>query len=361
MNTQSEASPSLLTRAEGANGTTHVTTPRIAVVGTGNWGINLVRTFKQLGLLHSCCDVEPTRLEKARAIAPSAKLTSSYDEVLSDRDVDAVVIAAPAALHYQLARKALESGRPVFVEKPLTMSVRDARALIDIAHKKNLVLMVGHLLRFHPAVAKLRQLIDAGELGDIYYVYSQRVNLGTIRRDENALWSFAPHDIAIILYLLGDKIETVTARGASYLQKGVEDVTFVNIRYSDRRMAHIQVSWLDPYKERRFTIVGSKKMATFDDMNPTEKIKIYDKGVQPKSYDSYGEYLALRVGDIHIPQIEAVEPLQIECRHFVECLREGKEPLTNGQDGLDVVRVLEVAQKSLRNDGIPVRWNGGNV
>ncbi len=331
--------------------------PRVAVVGTGNWGLNLVRIFKQLGVLAACCDVDSARLKKVHTVAPETKITSSFEEILMDKDVDAIVIAVPAVAHHALAKQVLESGRPVFVEKPLTMSAADAQDLIDIAGRKRQVLMVGHLMMYHPGVLKLRELIESGELGDVYYVYSLRVNLGTIRKDENTLWSFAPHDIAMLLYLLGDQIESITARGVSYLQKGIEDVTFINLRYADHRMAQIQVSWLDPYKERRFTIVGSKKMVTFDDMQPTEKIKIYDKGVQPARYDSYGEYLTLRFGDIQIPTLESVEPLLVECRHFLDCVARHREPRTGGKEGLQVVQVLEAAQRSLRSDGAPVAWS----
>lgn len=331
--------------------------PNIAVVGMGSWGANLVRTFSQLDCLYVGCDNDQKKLARMRKLYHNARFTDSFDDVINDDKVEGVVIAAPSPFHYDLAKKALLKDKAVYIEKPMALKATDAEDLVSIAEKRKLPLMVGHLLKYHPAVTRLKEMIDRKELGDIHYIYSQRVNLGTIRKDENALWSFAPHDISIALYLLGNDIDTVSARGGSYLQKGVEDVVFVSIQYKDRKMANIQVSWLDPYKERKFTIVGSKKMVTFDDMQSTEKLKIYDKGVnQEPGYDSYGDYLTLRFGDIHIPKIDMTEPLKLECQHFVECVRDKKRPFTDGKEGVDVVKILEKAQRSLDENGVPVKF-----
>lgn len=332
--------------------------PNIAVVGIGNWGANLVRTFNQLDSLYLGCDMDQKKLARMRKLYQNVKFTDSFDEVVNDEKVEGVVIAAPSPFHFELAKKALSKDKAVYIEKPMALNARDAEELVSIADKKKLPLMVGHLLKYHPAVHRLKDMIDKNELGDIHYIYSQRVNLGTIRKDENALWSFAPHDISIALYLLGDDIDTISARGGCYLQKGVEDVVFVSIQYKDRKMANIQVSWLDPYKERKFTIVGSKKMVTFDDMQNTEKLKIYDKGVnQEPGYESYGDYLTLRFGDIHIPKIDMTEPLKLECQHFIECVKDKKHPFTDGEEGVKVVKILEKAQQSLDNNGAPVKFN----
>jgi len=216
--------------------------------------------------------------------------------------------------------------------------------------------MVGHLLEYHPAVGKLKELIDSEEIGRIYYIYSQRVNLGEIRRYENALWSFGPHDVSVILYLLGEEPESVNALGESYLQENIEDVVFVNLHFKDKRMAQVHISWLDPHKIRKITIVGSKKMVVFDDMESSEKIKIYDKGADsPGKYVSYGDSITLRIGDISIPKVDMKEPLKVECQHFLGCIKENKSPLSDGADGLRVVRVLEAAQKSMENYGALVK------
>lgn len=329
--------------------------PNIAVVGLGNWGQHLARIFHQLESLALCCDVDDKKIGKFKKHFHGTEFTRSFDDVINNESIDGVVIASPAIFHYQLAKKALLKGKPVFVEKPMTLDSKDGEDLVKTASEKKLPLMVGHLLKYHPAVNRIKDMIDKGDLGDIYYLYSQRVNLGTIRKDENALWSFAPHDISVALYLLGDNIESVSARGECYLQKDVEDVVFLNIRYNDKVMVNIQISWLDPYKERKFTIVGSKKMIAFDDMQSTEKIKIYDKGVNKEpGYESYGDSLTLRFGDIHIPKIDMAEPLKLECQHFMDCIKNRNTPHTDGSEGVKVVKILEKAQESLKKNGVPV-------
>jgi len=322
----------------------------IACIGSGAWGRNLVRTFASLPdcrLLY-CCDVDPKVLEQVSRTYSDCKATASLAEVLADEKVGAVVLATPAKLHYEHARAALLAGKHVFVEKPMALSANDAQDLIELVGKSDLKLMVGHLLLYHPAVARLKALIQSGDLGDIYYVYSQRTNLGRIRSDESALWSFAPHDLSVAMYLLDQEPVRISADGQAYLQPGIEDVVFLTLHFADGKMAHIQVSWLDPHKVRRLTVVGSKKMVVFDDVETMEKLKIYDKGAKLPSYDSYGDSITLRFGDIHSPRIDVKEPLRIECEHFINCVKTGATPLTDASDGLRVVKALEKADDALK-------------
>ena len=330
----------------------------VGMVGLGYWGPNLLRNFTQLDgcILKTCCDLNEDSLRRAKMQYQNIQITDDFPSLLQDSEIQAVVIATSAKTHYDLAKQAILAGKHVFVEKPLTLSVADAEELVELAKQNDRKLMVGHLMEYHPAVEMLKEMIQAGELGDIYYLYSQRVNLGKIRQDENALWSFAPHDISIIMYLLEAEPENVSARGQAYLQDNIEDVVFVNLVFPDKSMAHIQLSWLDPHKIRRTTIVGSEKMAVFDDMEPTEMIRIYDKGVvNGGMYGSFGESLSLRFGDVRSPYIRMVEPLRLECQHFIDCIQSDKQPKSDGQDGLKVVKVLQAAQESLDNGGIPVR------
>jgi predicted dehydrogenase len=330
----------------------------IAVVGTGDWGANLVRNFASLpgARLVALCDSDPQRLAKASAGVPGARAVDRVEALATMPDVQAVVISASAVSHYPLARTMLEAGRDVYVEKPLALEVAHAEELVRMARERARILMVGHLLLHHPAVRYLKGLVDKGELGDIFYLYSQRVNLGKVRRDENALWSFAPHDLSVILHLLGKEPVDVVARGSAFLQGRVEDVVFVDMRFPGGQLAHVHVSWLDPHKLRKLTVVGSKKMVVFDDMEASEKVRIYDKGVDRAGGEvvSYGDALTVRSGDILIPRISLQEPLKLECQHFVECVRERRTPLTDGEDGLRVVRVLAAAQASLERGGAPV-------
>ncbi|MEW6376467.1 MAG: Gfo/Idh/MocA family oxidoreductase, partial [Thermodesulfobacteriota bacterium] len=263
-------------------------------------------------------------------------------------------VASSAISHYSLSKEILLADKDVLVEKPMALNTRDAQEMLEIAERKKKILMVGHLLIYHPVIDRLKEMIASGELGRIYYIYTQRVNLGVIRQDENALLSFAPHDLSVILHLLGEEPVDVSAHGESYIQKGIEDVVFLSLRFSDGRMANIHLSWLDPHKLRRITIVGSKKMVVFDDMEASEKLKIYDKGVRNLSYDTYGEYLSLRFGDITIPNIKMVEPLRAEAEHFIQCIESRNKPKTGGQDGLRVINILMAAQESLKKKGVPI-------
>ena len=328
----------------------------LGMVGLGYWGPNLLRNFSQLDgcRLKTCCDLNEDSLMRAKAQYPDIEITSDYESILHDAEIQAVVIATSAATHYELAKQAILQDKHVFVEKPLTLDVAQAEELVHLGSRNGKKLMVGHLMEYHPALVMLKDIIRSGELGDIYYLYSQRVNLGKIRKDENALWSFAPHDISIIMYLLDAEPENVSARGQAYLQDGVEDVVFVNLLFPSKVMAQIQLSWLDPHKIRRTTIVGSKKMAVFDDMEPTEMIRIYDKGVVNSDYRSFGESLSLRFGDVRSPYIKMVEPLRLECQHFIDCIQNDRQPKSDGYDGLRVVKVLQAGQESLNQGGIPV-------
>lgn len=326
---------------------------RVAVIGVGNWGKNLARNFFQISTcdLTACCDADPARQEFVQRTFPGVKFTTSAGELFQDDQVDAVVISSPTLTHYPLAKEALLGGKHVFVEKPLTHRVEEARELIALAEKQNKVLMVGHLMRYHPAIKWLKDFVSSGELGELYYLYTQRLNLGQVRNDENALWNFAPHDISLALDLFEASPRSIVAVGQSYLQPGIEDVVFLNIKFDNQRMAQLHMSWLDPHKVRRMTIVGSRKMAVFDDMENMEKVRLYDKGVDQVSYKTYGEALSLRFGDILIPRISMTEPLRLECEHFLDCVKDGKTPVSDGAEGLRVLQVLEAAQRSMEQGG----------
>ena len=329
--------------------------PTLACIGAGYWGRNLVRVFHSLPnvRLKTICDENGEIRKGMQELYPDVEVVSEYEKVTRDDEIDAVVLAVPAIKHFAAAKTALQRGKHVFVEKPMTMCVAEADELVRLASENDLTLMVGHLLEYHPAVDLLKEMIDRGDLGEIYYLYSQRVNLGVVRKDENALWSFAPHDLSVMLYLLDEAPDTVSARGESYLQDGVEDVVFLNLHFPDGKMAQLQLSWLDPHKIRKLTIVGSRKMAVFDDVESNEKVRIYDKAAERSAYDSYGDAITLRFGDVVIPHVHMVEPLRKEAQHFVECIRQNQTPRTDGLDGLRVVRVLEAAQRSLDLDGAP--------
>ena len=329
----------------------------IAVVGAGAWGKNHIRVFSEMSNVHLkyICDSDPSKLASMQKSHPQSQVAENLKPILQDPEVKGVVVASSAISHYSLCKEILLADKDVLVEKPMALNAKDAEEMLEIATARKRILMVGHLLIFHPAVDRLKSMIVSGELGKLHYIYTQRVNLGVIRQDENALLSFAPHDLSIILYLLGEEPATVSAHGESYIQKGIEDVVFLSLRFADGKMANIHLSWLDPHKMRKITLVGSKKMVVFDDMESSEKLKIYDKGVGNVSYETYGEYLSLRFGDITIPNIKMVEPLRAEAEHFIQCVESRKEPKTGGQDGLRVVRILMAAQESLKEKGFPVR------
>lgn len=334
---------------------------RVGLVGCGYWGPNLARNLHQLADadLVSCCDMDPQLLSKMRILYPQVRETTHYADLLSDRDLQAIVIATPARTHYELARQALLAGKHVLVEKPLTMSSVEAQDLAALADERQRILMVGHIFEYHPAVQTIKALLDEGELGQLFYIYSTRVNLGRVQSDINALWSIAPHDLSILLYLLDAMPESVSARGGTFLNGTVEDVVFVVLSFPGGVLGHVHASWLDPSKVRRMTVVGSRRMIVYDDVAAEGKIKIYDKGVYRKDEGSYGEYqYRVHSGDISIPRLEMSEPLRLECQHFVECIRSGRRPQTDAANGLRVVQVLEAAQESLDRGGAMISLIG---
>src|SRR5215207_3973937 len=321
---------------------------RVAVAGLGYWGPNLARNFAALpdAELAWCCDASDQMRARFAPTFPGARFTADLDEVLADDTVDAVALATPVPTHAALAQRVLEAGKHCFVEKPMAQSVADAEAVVAAANAAGRVLMVGHLLEYHPGVVKLKELIDGGDLGRVLYVYGNRLNLGKLRADENALWSLGAHDVSVLLRLAGEEPDELQARGESYMRDGVEDVVFCFLRFPSGLAAHLHLSWLDPHKERRFTVVGSKRMATLDDMAVEQKLTVYDKGFDEQGFQGYGEYIA-RAGDVWSPQVPNDEPLRIECRHFVEQVLNGGRPRSDGLAGLRVVRVLEALQESL--------------
>jgi predicted dehydrogenase len=324
---------------------------RVGLVGLGYWGVNIGRNLEALSdcELAWCCDTDRGRRERLRTSFPAARFTADIQEMLEDETVAAVLLATPVPTHAALAELVLASGRHCFVEKPLACDVASAERLVVLAAERERMLMVGHLLAFHPAVTALGELCRSGELGDTHYIYSQRLNLGRLRVDENALWSLGAHDVSAILALTGALPERVSARGESYVRDGIEDVVFAHLAFSGGIAAHIHVSWLDPRKERRLTVVGSRRMAIFDDMEPEHSLTVYDKGFDPDS-EAEGRYVP-RSGGRRSPALSTREPLRIELEHFFACLDEGKEPRTGGREGLCVVQVLEALQESLDAGG----------
>ena len=324
--------------------------PQIALVGCGYWGKNLCRNFSQLGVLSSVVDATENGQETARSIAPNAVITDCFDVVLHDDQIKGIALATPAETHASLAIKAMRAGKDVFVEKPMALSIDDAKAMHKVALTTDRILMVGHLLEFHPAVLKLGELIGAGELGKINYVYSNRLNFGKIRTEEDVLWSFAPHDVAVILRLFGKSPSKVSASGGSYLTKGIADVTVSNLSFSNKSHAHIFVSWLHPHKEQRLVVVGDKKMAIFNDVNPFgEKLKVY-----PQSVEFDGAFPVLKKEDAQFIDHADVEPLRDECAHFIKCIKTRETPLTDAKSGIEVLKVLHACQSSLEQNGVPV-------
>ncbi len=322
---------------------------RLALVGYGYWGPNLARNFHQLegAELAYVVDANPAALEKAQRLY-GCVTAADVGVALADASVDAVVIATPARTHFALGRQALLAGKHVFVEKPLTMDLAEGKALTALADSLGLILMVGHVFEFNPAVRYIKQAIDSGDLGDLFYLYSKRVNLGRVQSDVNALWSIAPHDVSIVLYLLGQMPVAVRCQGASCLNGQVEDVIFLTLNFAGNMLCHVHASWLDPSKTREMTVVGSHKMIVYDDVSAEGKVRVYDKGAFRKGDVTYGDFqYKLHSGDILIPRLDLREPLQEECAHFVACVRSGEQPLTDGQNGLRVLRVLTAGQQSL--------------
>ena len=334
--------------AQGGTGLS--ATPQIALVGCGCWGKNLCRNFHALGALSSVVDATESGQSTALSIAPNVQITNSLDDVLRDHQIEGVVIATPAETHSELAIQSMHSSKDVFVEKPMALTLEDAQKMKKVSEETGQVLMVGHLLEYHPAVLKLREMIASGELGKINYIYSNRLNFGKVRTEENALWSFAPHDVAVILRLIGlDPVE-VSASGGSYLSSGIADTTLSNLRFENESRAHIFVSWLHPFKEQRLVVVGDKKMAIFNDVAPfEEKLQLYPQNVE---FDR--AMPILKKEDAEFVEHQNTEPLREECNHFLECIQSRNQPLTNAQAGIDVLKVLHACQQSIEQNGAPV-------
>ncbi len=325
----------------------------VAVVGVGYWGKNLARNFAGLGALHTICDGHDEARKRIGALYPEARQAASFEAVLSDPEIAGVVLATPAARHFEHVRQALEAGKDVFVEKPLALDVDEGRQLVSLAAERDRILMVGHVLQYHPAVEKLQDLVRKGELGEVRYVYSNRLNLGKVRTEENILWSFAPHDISIILELMERDPEQVTASGGTYITDGVADVTVSQLSFAGGGRAHIFVSWLHPYKEQRLVVVGERKMAVFDDTAREGKLKLYDKGIEFEA----GAPVPRQTSETTLFFDES-EPLKRECQEFLDACRERRPARTDGHNGLRVLKVLAACQESIEHGGLPVELAG---
>lgn len=324
---------------------------RLAIVGLGYWGPNLARNLARVGELAWICDLAEENRERYGKLYPEARTTADLDELLADPTVDAVAIATSVPTHHPLGMRVLAAGKHLFVEKPLALSVAEARELVAAAAAADRRLMVGHLLLFHPGLRKVKTLIDSGELGALRYLYGVRVNLGKVRADENALWSLGAHDIAVLLELVGERPYELQARGECYVRPNVEDVVFCYLKFPSGVVAHLHLSWLDPHKTRSLTVVGSDKMVVFDDMESDRKVTIYDKGITQPRADTYGEYVGVRSGDISMPRIPSDEPLRLEVEEFAAAIREHRVPISDGHSGIAVVEVLAGLQRSLDEGG----------
>lgn len=329
----------------------------IAVVGCGYWGPNLIRNFNQIPdcTMKVCCDLDAEKLARINGLYPNVATASRLEDILCDPEIDAVAIATPVHTHMPIGKLCLEHGKHVLIEKPLAASVKECIELIRLAEEYDRVLMVGHTFQYAAAVNKAKEIVESGELGEVYYINCIRANLGLFQPDINVIWDLAPHDVSIISYILPEFPLTVSAQGKAHFKSYIEDVATMTLNFPNGTIAFIHNSWLHPDKIRKITIVGSRKMLEYDDISPNEKIKIYDKGVDaPPYYDTFAEFhFSYRYGDIYTPRINEFEPLRSECEHFLECIRYGITPRSDGYSGLEVVSVLEAANKSLRNSGVP--------
>lgn len=336
------------------------TTISIAVVGCGYWGPNLIRNFHSHDgcRMRVMCDLDTTRLAHLKSVYPSVECERDFDKIVADKEIDAIAIATAVRLHHKLAKKAIEAGKHVFIEKPMASSSAECEELISLAAEKGIVLMVGHTFLYSPAILKIKEIVEHGDIGDIRYICSRRLNLGLFQQDINVAWDLAPHDLSIILYIMGEFPHTVNCQGRSHVTPGIEDVTAMNLQFAHQRSAIVHSSWLDPRKVREITIVGSKRMIVYDDVEPQEKVKIFDARVErPPHYDTFAEFhYAYHYGDKYIPYIKQDEPLKTETRHFLDCIKTGADPITNGQGGLNVVRILEASTQSIKQGGAPIRF-----
>lgn len=332
-------------------------TIKIGVVGCGYWGPNLLRNFRSLPgcTVKMMCDLNEKRLGQMKSLYPEVEGVTNFDKIVRS-DLDAVVIATSVSTHYKLARECLLAGKHTLIEKPMAASLEECEELVLLAKRKGLVLMIGHTFLYSPAVRKIKEIIDQGDIGTIRYISTRRLSLGLFQKDINVIWDLAPHDLSIILYILREKPISLNCRGTAHITPGVEDIATLWLNFSKERSAFIQSSWLDPRKIREMTIVGSKRMIVYDDIVQQEQIKIFDKSVEkPPHYNSFAEFLySYHHGDIYIPHIKHDEPLRVECQHFLDCVREGSTPISCGSKGMDVVRILEASSESLRRDGAPI-------
>jgi len=330
----------------------------VGVVGCGYWGPNLIRNFRSLPdcVMKSMCDVSVDRLKHLSNLYPGVAAETSYDTLLNDPSLDAIAVATSVRFHYSMAKASLLAGKHTFIEKPMAASVAECEELIDIAKSKGLILMVGHTFLYSPAIRKIKEIIANRDIGDIRYISARRLNLGLFQKDINVAWDLAPHDLSIILHIMGEMPHSLNCRGEAHITPGIEDVTMMSLHFSEQRSAIVQSSWLDPRKVREMTIVGSERMIVYDDVAAQEKIKIYDVRVKrPPHYDTFGEFhYAYHYGDIYSPFVKQDEPLKTETQHFIDCIRDGTTPVTSGQKGLDVVRILEASSQSLKQDGAPI-------
>ncbi|NGO39264.1 Gfo/Idh/MocA family oxidoreductase [Limisphaera ngatamarikiensis] len=334
----------------------------VGVVGCGYWGPNLIRNFRQLPgcRLKMVCDVNPDRLAHMQRLYPELQVTQNYEDLVHDPELDAIAIATPVRFHHRMARASLATGKHTFIEKPMAASVAECEELIQLAEDRGLTLMVGHTFLFSPAVRKIKEIISRGDIGPLHYIAARRLNLGLFQKDINVTWDLAPHDLSIILYIMESLPRVVSCWGNAHITPGIEDVTSLHLTFDHNRIAMVHSSWLDPKKVREMTFVGTRRMIVYDDVALHEKIKIYDARVEvPPHYDTFAEFqYSYHYGDMYVPYVKQEEPLKLECQHFLDCIRTGQKPLTSGREGLEVVRILELASQSLRKGGVPVEVNG---
>jgi len=334
----------------------------VGIVGCGYWGPNLIRNFNSLAdcCVKKICDADADRLAYIKDLYPQAQTTSEFSEIVGDDDIDGVTIATPVRFHFDMAKESLLAGKHTFVEKPMAASVQQCEELIRIAREKGLTLMVGHTFVYSTPVRRIKEIVDSGDLGEVQYISARRLNLGLFQKDINVAWDLAPHDISIILYILGTAPVSANCQGKAHVTANIEDVTNMTLNFAKAGFATIQSSWLDPNKIRQITVVGNKKMLLYDDVEPIEKIKIYDKRVDvPRHYDTFGEFqYSYHYGDMYSPYLKLVEPLKVECRHFLDCVKDGRKPLSSGEEGLMVVKILQAASESLQRGGGEVEISG---
>jgi predicted dehydrogenase len=330
----------------------------VGVIGCGYWGPNLVRNFRSLAdcNLKMMSDLNEQRLAHLKTLYPEVEGVTDFRRLLNGSDLDAIVVATAVKTHFPLAKASLSAGKHTFIEKPMALSSAECEELIEIARRKGLVLMVGHTFLYSPAVRKIKEIVELGDIGEIRYICARRLNLGLFQKDINVAWDLAPHDISIALYIMGEMPTMVNCRGSAHVTPGIEDVTSMCLTFPKQRTAIIHSSWLDPRKVREMTIVGSRRMIVYDDVTPLEKIRIFDARVErPPHYDTFAEFhYAYHYGDMYAPYIKQEEPLKSECQHFLDCIREGNKPLTDGQQGLELVQILEASSESLKRNGAPI-------